>query len=90
MVEVKGIYKGGDTVKLDVASVPVHEPYEVVVTFLNPVQESENSSETAEEKQTKRQEAFEQFMQYQGTLPSDFDYKKELADYWNERYGDTD
>lgn len=28
-------------------------------------------------------------MQYQGTLPADFDYMKELADYWDERYRST-
>ena len=83
MVAIKGIYQGGDTVKLDVASVPVHEPYEVVVAFLNPLQQPE-------EKRTKRQEAFQHFMQYRGTLPADFEYKKELAEYRNERYGHID
>jgi len=35
----------------------------------------------------KRQKAFERFMKYQGKLPVDFDHRKELADYRNERYG---
>jgi hypothetical protein len=38
MVAVKGIYQGGDTVKLDSLSVQFAEPYEVVVAFLNPIQ----------------------------------------------------
>ena len=38
MVAVKGIYQGGDTVKLDSLSVGFTEPYEVVVAFLNPIQ----------------------------------------------------
>ena len=87
MVAVKGIYQGGDTVQLNVSSAPVNEPYEVEVTFLNPVQKPDNSRETAERKHARRQEAFQRFMQYRGTLPADFDYKKELAEYRNERYG---
>jgi hypothetical protein len=70
--------------------VPVHGPYEVVVAFLNPVQQPEDSAETAESKQSRRQKAFQRFMQYRGTLPADFDYKNELADYRNERYGHID
>ena len=85
MIAVKGIYQGGDTVKLDISSVPVQEPYEVVVEFLNPLQHPENSGEKQEEKQSRRQKAFERFMQYRGTLPADFDYKKELAEYRDER-----
>ena len=87
MVAVRGIYQGGDTVKLDGSYVPVHGPYEVVVAFLNPVNQPENSEKTADEKYARRQEAFRRFMQYRGTLPADFDYKKELAEYRNERYG---
>jgi hypothetical protein len=87
MVAVKGIYQGGDTVKLDAMPVPVHGPYEVVVAFLNPVQQSADSLETAEEKYARRQKAFQNFMQYRGILPADFDYKKELTEYRNERYG---
>jgi hypothetical protein len=87
MVAVRGIYQGGDTVKLDAMPEPVQEPYEVVVAFLKPAQQTEDSGETAEEKHAKRQKAFQRFMQYRGTLSADFDYKKELAEYRNERYG---
>ncbi|MDR1869519.1 MAG: hypothetical protein LBQ82_06000 [Treponema sp.] len=75
MVAVKGIYQGGDTVKLDSLSVQFAEPYEVVVAFLNPVQ----NIEKIEAINKKRQEAFERFMQYGGTLSADFDYKIEPA-----------
>lgn len=49
---------------------------------------------TIEEKNTampgkRRQEAFENFMKYRGTLPADFDYAKELNEYRDERYGHT-
>ena len=90
MITVRGIYQGGDTVKLDISSVPVHEPYEVEVEFLNPIQQPEEPDEKAEEKQARRQKAFERFMRYRGTLPADFDYKKELAEYRDERYGHID
>ena len=72
MVAVKGIYQGGDTVKLDSLSVQFTEPYEVVVAFLNPIQNTDKT-ETINKK---RQEAFERFMQYGGTLSADFDYKR--------------
>ena len=48
------------------------------------------SGENAEEKQIKRQKAFERFRQYRGILPADFDYKRELAEYRDERYGHID
>ena len=69
----------------------IGEELEIVVFPVNGKENSkENSLESvnnAEEKQAKRQEAFESFMKYRGTLPADFDYKKELAEYRNERYG---
>jgi len=83
MVAVKGIYQGGDTVKLDSLSIPFAEPYEVVVAFLNPIQNIDKT-ETIKKR---KQEAFERFMQYGGTLSADFDHKKELNDYREERYG---
>jgi len=83
MVAVKGIYQGGDTVKIDSLSVQFAEPYEVVVAFLNPIQKIDK----AETINKRRQEAFERFMQYRGTLSADFDYKKELNNYREERYG---
>ena len=90
MLVVKGIYNGGDTVKLDTASVPVDGPYEVIVSFLNPLQQEENSTQRAEKENLRRQEAFQRFMQYKGILPADFDYKKELSEYRKERYGHID
>ena len=86
MVAVKGIYQGGDTVKLDTMNVPVNGPYEVVVAFLNPLQQEEPLNNFPVEKQDKRQEAFQNFMQYKGVLPADFDYKKELTEYRDNRH----
>ena len=90
MVAVKGIYQGGDTVKLNTPSVPVTGPYEVVVAFLNPLHQNENSDQTMNVNSDRRQEAFQYFMQYKGTLSGDFDYKKELAEYRDEHYGHID
>jgi len=50
----------------------------------------DTESETEEEKLARREKAFEHFSQYKGTLPADFDYKKELAEYRDERYGRID
>ena len=68
MIVVRGIYQGGDTVKLDISTVPVHEPYEVAVEFLNPLQQPEESGEKAGERQARRQKAFNRFMQRRGIL----------------------
>ena len=86
MVAVKGIYQGGDTVKLDSSSVQFAEPYEVIVAFLNPIKNIENKEVNSKE----RKESFYNFMRYSGTLPADFNYKKELDDYREEHYGNTD
>jgi hypothetical protein len=50
----------------------------------------ETDKEQIDAKQTQREEGFRRFMQYQGTLPADFDYKKELADYRDELHGIAD
>ena len=86
MFAVKGIYQGGDTVKLDTISVQLSEPYEVVVAFLNPIPLRKKVETNDDEK---RQQAFENFMSYRGILPSGFDYDKELSEYREERYGHT-
>jgi len=82
MIAVKGIYQGGDTVKLDPITINFSDPYEVIVTFVTPISQKENT-----ENNRKRQKAFENFIGYRGILPADFDYKNELNDYREERYG---
>jgi FtsP/CotA-like multicopper oxidase with cupredoxin domain len=49
MVAVKGIYQG-DTVKLDSLSVQFAEPYEVVVAFLNPIQNTDKTEAITKKK----------------------------------------
>jgi hypothetical protein len=91
MVAVKGLYNGGDTVKINAGSLSfIHEPYEVVVAFLRPVKTSRNYDGGAmEQTPDKRKAGFQTFMNYKGILPADLDYRKKLADYRDERYGRT-
>ena len=44
----------------------------------------ETGKKQRSEEQAQREEGFRRFMQYRGTLPADFDWKKELADYRDE------
>ena len=88
MVAVKGVYNGGDMVKIDTGPLSfIHEPYEVVVAFLRPATGQGHADEAAEQAPDKRETGFQTFMNYKGRLPADFDYRKELADYRDERYG---
>jgi hypothetical protein len=91
MIAVKGLYQGGDMVKIDTSFLSdMHVPYEVVVTFLRPAETpQEYADNEANQASDKRHAGFQAFMEYKGRLPSDFDYRKELADYREERYGRT-
>jgi hypothetical protein len=71
-------------INLSIPNEYVGEELEILVFPVNGSESINGVDETQ-----KRQEAFQRFMQYRGTLPADFDYKKELAEYRNERYGYT-
>jgi hypothetical protein len=99
MFAVKGFYDG-NAVQLNTAALPTKEKYSVVVTFLHPAQQPEadaggsaalSPATTDDAVEKKRREAFEEFMALTMALkqpvPPDFDYKKELAEYRDERYG---
>jgi hypothetical protein len=79
MFAVKGVYSGDKMVQLEKAA-PVKEGYEVIVTFVQAPKEGRNDL-------AERQAGFTQFIKYHKTLRADFDYKKELAEYREERYG---
>jgi hypothetical protein len=83
MYAVKGIYEGGDLIKLNHNSIPVHEPYNVIITFLEPAPEAE-AAETKDDAQRKK--AFANWSKYHKTLPADFDYQKKLTETLNEKY----
>jgi len=69
-------------------SIPAEYVGEEIEILVFPVNDASNSQKPDdEEHRFRKQEAFQNFMKYKGTLPADFDYKKELADYREERYG---
>jgi len=69
-------------------SIPSEYIGEEVEILIFPINNAKNDSTyNSEKKLARRQEAFQNFMRYSGTLPADFDYKKELEDYRNDRYG---
>jgi len=91
MLSVKGLYSGGDTVTIDRQAVTFEGRYEVIVTFLHPVQEHPvQAAEAAADmdEDTRRRASFERLLKYAGRLPADFDYKKELAQWRDERFSD--
>jgi len=74
-------------------SIPVEyigEELEILVFPVNSAHDSQASDYDMKERDSRRREAFQNFMRYKGTLPDDFDYKKELADYRSERYDRID
>ena len=73
-------------INLSIPDEYIGEELEILVFPVNGKENSLESVNNAEEKQARRQEAFEWFMKYRGSLPADFDYKKELTEYRNERY----
>jgi hypothetical protein len=85
MFAVKGIYGGGDTVKLDRTAIPVEGQYDVIVTFLNPAGQAKPNAEAHD--LARRQAGFQKLMKYHKTLRADFDYQKELAEVRDEKYG---
>jgi hypothetical protein len=90
MVAVKGIYEGGNTVKIDDSEFTVAEPCEVVITFLQNAKKAGDKRLEEEKELEKKRKAFASLMKYHKTLRADFDYKKELAEWRDERYGSAD
>ncbi|MDR2468083.1 MAG: hypothetical protein LBD22_03890 [Spirochaetaceae bacterium] len=86
MYAVNGYYMGGDTVKIERNDFPVSAPYKVVVTFIEPASADAGKVRAGEEL-AKSREAFARLSKYHKSLPADFDYKKELAEYREERFG---
>jgi len=64
-------------INLSIPSEYVGEEVEILIFPVN----------DTEKKHSSREEAFQNFMKYKGSLPADFDYKKEMETYRNERYG---
>jgi hypothetical protein len=93
MFAVNGFYAGGDTVKIEKLDVPVSAPYRVIVTFVetappaDAAHTSDSKQETTHNEDLERKRAaFANLSKFHKTLPADFDYKKELMEYRDERF----
>ena len=78
MLVITGIFEDGRIIPDKPVSIP--QKKKVVVTIEEKITEKEQNT-------TIRNNAFSSFMQYKGILPENFDYKKELSDYREERHG---
>jgi CRISPR/Cas system CMR-associated protein Cmr1 (group 7 of RAMP superfamily) len=87
MLAVKGVYTGERTVQLEKAA-PLSEGYEVIVTFVNPPAQTQ-TNKTVNDEQDGAEAAYRRLLKYKGTLHRHIDYKKELAEYREEKYGHT-
>lgn len=74
------------SINLSIPQEYIGEEVEILVFTVNTADSSLKYSDENEKINSKRQEGFNNFMKYKGTLPSDFDYKKELKNYRDERY----
>ena len=77
-------------INLSIPAEYIGEEIEILVFPVNSASNSQVSGYEAERQNSRRQEAFQNFMKYKGILPDNFDYKKELAEYRNGRYDHTD
>ena len=67
-------------------SIPAEYIGEEVEILVFPISSTAQvSNQEGESRNSRRQEAFQNFMRYKGTLPDTFDYKAALAEYRNER-----
>ena len=76
-------------INLSIPAEYIGEEVEILVIPINSTVNIESCS-GKQEQLDRRQEAFKNFMKYKGTLPADFDYKKELSEYRDTRYGHID
>jgi hypothetical protein len=86
MFAIEGVYDG-NAVQVNPEAIPVKEAYEVVVTFIKPRSQSLNKPVSNDDE---RLEAYQKLMKYKGTLHRHIDYKKELAEARDEKYGRID
>ena len=88
---VRTIIKPNESrINLSIPDEYIGEEIEILVFPTKDTYNPQGSVSNMDENITRRQKAFERFMKYQGTLPVDFDYKRELAEYRETRYGCTD
>ena len=76
-------------INLSIPDEYIGEEVEILIFPVSSAINIKNSVYYTEDQRARRLQAFQNFMKYKGTLPADFDYKKELAEYRDERYGHT-
>jgi len=74
-------------INLLIPSEYIGEEVEILVFPLNSTSDTIDFIKNIKTNNSRRQKSFSNFMKFKGTLPADFDYKKELSDYRDERYG---
>jgi len=83
---VRTIIKPGTSlINLSIPEEYIGEEVEILVFPVNSTVNLQEFVCDEETQRARRQEAFQNFMKYKGTLPADFDYNKELAEYRDER-----
>jgi len=85
MFAVKGVYDGNSVIVDE--PIPVKERYDVIVTFI----ESVGYEKKAKDDNSDRKKAFDFLINFpKKELPKDFNYKQELANALEEKYGGID
>jgi len=85
MFAVKGVYNGNSVIVDE--PIPVKERYDVIVTFIKSVGYEKN----VEDNNGDRKKAFDFLINFpKKELPKDFNYKQELANSLEEKYGGVD
>ena len=84
------IKPGTPRINLSIPAEYVGMEVEILVFPVNSTLEYKEAAYNQEENRIKRQEAYQNFMKYRGSLPADFDYEKELTEYRDQRYGHID
>ena len=88
VVMVRAIIKPETSrINLPIPNEYIGEEVEILIFPVNSAANYQESVDTTEEQRTRRLGAYHNFMKYKGSLSADFDYKKELAEYRDERYG---
>jgi hypothetical protein len=91
LLTFQGYFEQGRIIPTAQIQVPEHKKLTITVSDeVDATMLADSQKSSVEEKDlAERQAAFDGFMKYAGRLPSDFDYKKELAEYREERYGNS-
>jgi hypothetical protein len=86
MFAVKGFYNGDSVVVNE--PIPVKEQYDVIITFISSIKESNLHNQSREDD---RKKSFDFLMDFpKKSLPENFDYKKELIEALDEKYHSVD